>query len=623
MAFSPDGKYLAAATKIGLWWYELTTMQPVALWETERGLVSAVSFSDTGSLVATGNADGIVKVWDAQKQQCIVKIGRRVLNNRISQLAFSPDGKYLAASYLHYRGTISVWRAETGMSVAEFTVEKPKAAYGTLQVLCFSPDSALLAYVSSNNVISVSHLETNTSISCLAIDSARVDSLAFSPGGQFLAAGTRKKVSGNRSTKVSVWNVQHETLEMSHEYGGYQAISTYLPTGSLRIADVHEDNVVIWDASRQEKLDTFEHQGHTCAACFSDNGHQFAIASARVFNVWWANTGRIASVSGHRAFANSIVFSQKGRRLIGGHGESSGVVCWNVAKKHVQQTFPGNTEAYHAGRFISLSPCEEFLAISCLKTIEIWHIASGTRIVEFIEGRGVSDVEFSPTGRHFAGSIGKGELHVWDAQRWKKLHALTGDTGRIRSIAFHPDGQRLASTSKDKTACVWDIKHGFLIASLPLAFSLERGLYKGDDQAIEHTLKVWSKAQKSPSKAVWNITFSPCGHLIAGGMEGEIRLWDATTYETYMVILPPQGCKYPYALAFSPCGRYLASGSWWLPGHDKVSIRLWDVTTGENVHTFWGHPTDVQCLAFSPDGAILASGSFDGTILLWDTTSYL
>ena len=53
-----------------------------------------------------------------------------------------------------------------------------------------------------------------------------------------------------------------------------------------------------------------------------------------------------------------------------------------------------------------------------------------------------------------------------------------------------------------------------------------------------------------------------------------------------------------------------------------MAIRLWDVATGENIHTFWGHTTDVQSLAFSPDGMFLASGGFDGTILLWDVESF-
>ena len=99
-------------------------------------------------------------------------------------------------------------------------------------------------------------------------------------------------------------------------------------------------------------------------------------------------------------------------------------------------------------------------------------------------------------------------------------------------------------------------------------------------------------------------------------------------YELLMAILPPYECQQPFALTFSSCGRYLASGSSWYAG-EKAPIELWEVDTEGNIPTLEkfatlpGHPTDIQDLAFSPDNTLLASASFDGTILLWDLKPYL
>ncbi|MDE0397397.1 MAG: hypothetical protein OXL96_06300, partial [Candidatus Poribacteria bacterium] len=103
---------------------------------------------------------------------------------------------------------------------------------------------------------------------------------------------------------------------------------------------------------------------------------------------------------------------------------------------------------------------------------------------------------------------------------------------------------------------------------------------------------------------------------------GELRLWNAETLTTLFAIPHPER-RAPWALAFSSCGKYLASGTWWEEGMEKMAIRLWDVTSGENIAILWGHPTDIQSLAFSPDSTLLASGSFDCSILLWDLKPFI
>ena len=64
MVLSPKGEHLAIGTHIGLWWYEVSTLSPIALWGTDCERISAIAFSASGEWVATGHEDGSVKVWD-------------------------------------------------------------------------------------------------------------------------------------------------------------------------------------------------------------------------------------------------------------------------------------------------------------------------------------------------------------------------------------------------------------------------------------------------------------------------------------------------------------------------------------------------------------------------------
>ena len=214
----------------------------------------------------------------------------------------------------------------------------------------------------------------------------------------------------------------------------------------------------------------------------------------------------------------------------------------------------------------------------------------------------VNSVALSPDGQTLASGSHDRTIRLWDVNTGSLLRTLTGHTHSVLSVAFSPDSNILASGSGDRKIRLWDVNTGRLIRSVP-----------------------------EPTGPVFSVVFRPDGEMLASGGRGpSIRFWDANTGRQVILhfwdantgkLIGSLGALGPHggavlSVAFSPDSNILASGS----GDRK--IRLWDVNTGRHIRTLAGGHTDsVLSVAFSPDGEMLASGSLGETLRLWDVST--
>ena len=236
----------------------------------------------------------------------------------------------------------------------------------------------------------------------------------------------------------------------------------------------------------------------------------------------------------------------------------------------------------------------------------------------------VLSVAFSPDGNLLASGSRDGAVRLWEVAGGREASTLRGHTEAVSSVAFSPDGNLLASGSRDGTVRLWEVAGGREVNTLrgyagmvsSVVFSPDGSLLAS--AASDQTIKLWEVADgrevntlRGHTNAVLSVAFSPDGSLLASASrDGTVKLWDVADGREVNTLREHIGTV--FAVAFSPDGRMLASAA------SDRTIKLWDVRTGQEMRTLSGHDDAVLSVAFSPDGSLLASGSRDGTVRLWD-----
>jgi eukaryotic-like serine/threonine-protein kinase len=588
--FSPDGRLVAApcgGPVVKVW--DAETGQEVLRLAGHTGRVVRVAFGPGGRLLASAGDDQVVRVWDVPGggRPVFTLPGHR---GSVRGLAFSPDGRLLASAGADKR--VLVWDTATGELCREFPGEFTRLTYLNI---AFSPDGRWLASGGADNTAKVWDVRTGREVFTLRGHAEPVFAVFFSPDGRRLAS------LGWDDGAVNVWDLPPDGApaaagggrELSPRFsargsrGAWSAAFSPPDGRTLAVAGGLADGVVrLYDVASGELLHALE--GHVFRAinvAFSPDGRRLATTGQdKTVKLWDVETGReVLTLRDHADITSRVLFSPDGRRLA---------------------------------------------SVSVEGTLRVWDGAplegDGPRRARTLEHPGVVyGVAASPDGRRLASAAADHVVRIWDGETGRELDALTGHTGPVLCVAYSPDGRWLASGGADRAVWVRDAATGRAAHVLrdfsgpvrTLDFSRDgRRLVAcgGLQQALVFDTAAGrvSAVLSGHEDFVHAATFSPDGaHVATAGSDMTVRVWDAATGREVRCLRGHAGRV--FCVAFSPDGRELASGD------SDLKVKVWDWAAGTEVRTLGGHTHHLAGVAFSPDGRHLVSASWM-EVIVWD-----
>jgi WD40 repeat protein/serine/threonine protein kinase len=453
LAFSQDGKTLVTSTgrrdgHITLW--RVSDGTKIASFAAQQATyIYFPSFAVTSDLglAAYAMPQGRIRVVDLRDgKELWTAVAAK---NLIIAMAFSPDGKTLASAAGFSESDIRLWDVATGKEIGELE------GHGSfVSSLLFWPDGKKLASASGDQTIRIWDVVNRKCLDVLRGHRLEVWRLALLPDGKTL-------VSGCKDGTVCFWDTS-----VTHPRQPYITIPEkvagwcFTPDGQSVLTLNQKHQVALWTGIDFQRREPWPEIGTNFDdIIFSDNGGFLATGSTNGITQVWDVSRRVL----WRQWTNTtgqvrpITFLEDGNKLITESESDQLDHEWDLATGRELRSWAKSSWKY-LDAIVDFPTGERYMERGFNNSeIRVKNLANGQVMktnLDFLESNGAV---VSPDGKLFAVVSGQGYARVWDTTTWRAITTLRGYLVGVLSVAFSPDGQRLATGSdKQQAVRLWD-----------------------------------------------------------------------------------------------------------------------------------------------------------------------
>jgi WD40 repeat protein len=326
-----------------------------------------------------------------------------------------------------------------------------------------------------------------------------------------------------------------------------------------------------------------------------------------------------------------VAFSADGKKMatLGAHS----VTVWDTSTWRQLHSYERPESLTHQ---VVFSPDGNVLAASARNTVVFWDAATGALLRKLrAHPDSISHFAFSPDGKLLAtaddphvSSENPPLVRLWDLAAEKEVRTFAGHRTKIDRVAFSGDGKRLASCSDadgQQLVLIWDTETGKLHRRLQVEG--HDGVCSPDGRTVavrvDKEVHLWDVAAQQllhrlDGEDNYVSCFSSDGRMLAAGGSGGTAVWEVASGKLLRSFPATESRfsshRFSYPLAFSPDGKLLACIA-------NPGVQFWQLDTSRAPRPPTGHRLAISCLAFAPGGRVLASGSDDRTVRLWEVPS--